>query len=324
MTDLRPFEELSADHLRLILNTAHIGIWELDIASGQAARNRHHDRIFGYSEPLREWTYEKFIGHVAPEDREKVDLLQKAAIEADEEWAFVAPIITAGGERRWISAAGRPLNRPDGSPYKLIGHVIDITETKQRETRLALITDELNHRVRNMLSVIRSIVRLSARKKDNVIEFAEALEGRVGSLARSHSLLVDDNTSSLLPSDILDGELSLMAELNERVAVSVRSEEPISSTTGQGLALVLHELVTNAMKYGSLSGDEGSVSVEIGSEDGQVEIQWRECKGPPVEKSESAGFGTKLISEALGSQGHVELRFPRSGVECDITLHTIY
>lgn len=192
MTDLKPFEELRADHLRLILNTAHIGIWELDLESGLAARNRHHDRIFGYGEGLAEWTYDKFIEHIVPEQREAIDRLQKDAIASGAEWAFNCAIIAADGERKWISAAGRPLAGPNGNPEKLIGHVIDISETKEREARLGLITEELNHRVRNMLSVIKSIVRLSSRKAETVNEFATALEGRVASLARSHSLMVAD------------------------------------------------------------------------------------------------------------------------------------
>ena len=322
MTDIKPFEELSADHLRLILNTGHIGIWELDIASGFASRNRYHDQIFGYSDPLKEWTFEQFISHVVTDDRQRVADLQQAAIAAGEEWAFQCAIITATGDKRWISAAGRPLLNNDGTTHKLIGYVIDISETKEREARLSLLTEELNHRVRNMLSVIKSIVRLSSRKAETIGGFAKALEGRVASLARSHSLLVDDSSALLKPSEILELELAVIPNLENRVDVTADEDRFISAAAGQGLALVFHELITNALKYGALSNETGRVIVSILDRDGALEVHWRETGGPPVIPPEESGFGTTLIAEAMGPRASIDLRFPDTGVECDIVIET--
>ncbi len=320
MTDLRPFENLSADHLRLILNTAHIGIWELDLASGRAIRNFHHDQIFGYDQSPVEWTYERFLDHVVPDERERIGQLQQEAIASGTKWAFDCAIVTAAGEKRWISAAGRPLLGDDGEPYKLIGHVIDITDTKQRESRLRLLTDELNHRVRNMLSIIKSIVRLSSRKAGDIATFANALEGRVGALARSHKLLVSDDSVALCPSEILEAELAAFPELEDRISVDIIGEHSLSGTIGQGLALVFHELITNALKYGALSNDAGRVTVRIDQQKGALQIEWREIDGPPVENRNAGGFGSLLISDALGTMGRVDMRYPRSGVECDIVI----
>ena len=322
MTDLRPFEKLSADHLRLILNTAHIGIWELDLDSGRASRNRHHDYIFGYDASLAEWTYEQFLDHIVPEQRERIERLQSDAIASGTEWAFECAIVTSGGEKRWISAAGRPLLGDDGKPYKLIGHVIDITTTKEREARLTLLTDELNHRVRNMLSIIKSIVRLSSRKATAIPAFAKALEGRVGALARSHQLMVSDDSAALCASEIIEAELAAFSDLSDRVEVSANEEHPLSGSTGQGLALIFHELLTNALKYGALSNDDGRVFVQIDQRAGDMHIAWRETGGPPVDKGSDNGFGSMLIADALGSTGRVDVRYPRTGVECDIVIGT--
>lgn len=320
MPDLKPFEELSADHLRLILQTAHIGIWELDIATGQASRNSHHDTIFGYDTPLEEWTYDKFIEHIVPEQQQRVHELQQAAIKAGDVWSFECAIRTARGDKRWISAAGRPLLADDGTVTKLIGHVIDITDTKRNEDRLTLLTDELNHRVRNMLAVIRSIVRLSSRKAQDIASFAKSLEGRVEALSRSHRLMVSDASESLMPSAILEGEFAAFPNLEERVSVEIIDESLLTGAVGQGLALVFHELTTNALKYGALSEEDGRVAVRIDREGDHMNIQWRETGGPPVRPDADAGFGSKLISDAIGSKGHVELRFADHGVECDISL----
>lgn len=320
MPDLEPFTARSPEHLRLVIESGHIGIWELDLATGRAVRNFAHDEIFGYSEPLDEWTYDLFLEHVAPDDRERVDELQKAAIAQQQEWAFDCEIRTADGGRRWIFAAGRPLLGEDGKPARLIGHVIDISEAKQREKRLALLTDELNHRVRNMLSVIKSIVRLSSRKAADIPSFAKALEGRVGALARSHQLLVSDDSAAMGPSEILDAELAAFPDLADRISVEITREHPLSGATGQGLALIFHELLTNALKYGSLSNDDGRVTVQIDQQDGELQIAWRESGGPKVEESNEAGFGSLLIADALGSMGRVNIRFPQTGVECDIVI----
>ena len=232
MPDLKPFEELSADHLRLILQTSHIGIWELDLESGRALRNAHHDAIFGYDEGLDEWSYDIFMAHVVPEQRDAVDKLQKDAIATGSVWSFDCAIRTGKGQTRWISASGRPLIADDGSVTKVIGHVIDITETKQRENRLTLLTEELNHRVRNMLAVIKSIVRLSSRKADDIAGFAKSLEGRVEALARSHRLMVSDQAEALTVAAILEAELAAFPGLEKRVILRANGDRQLSGASG--------------------------------------------------------------------------------------------
>lgn len=321
MPDVIPFEKLSADHLRLILEAGQIGIWELDLVTGEAVRNLRHDAIFGYDEPLKEWTFDRFLGHVLHDQREEVETKQRAAIADRTVWSFDCAIRDAHGEKRWISASGQPLVGEDGSVDKIIGHVIDITETKQREARLKLLTDELNHRVRNMLSVIKSIVRLSSRKAADLPSFAAALEGRVSALARSHQILVGDGSASLTPSAILDAELAVLPDLDARIEVTVKDEVPLTGSIGQGLALIFHELTTNALKYGALSNDCGRISVDIVREEDTLFIEWRERDGPPVRASSAHGFGTILIADAIGSAGKIELRYPPEGVECDIQVN---
>lgn len=322
MPDLKPFEELSADHLRLILQTSHIGIWELDVESGLASRNSHHDVIFGYDTPVDEWTYDKFIEHIVPDQRDAVHRLQQAAIAQGKVWTFDCAIRTGKGDVRWISASGRPLMDDDGEVAKLIGHVIDITDTKQRENRLTLLTEELNHRVRNMLAVIKSIVRLSSRKADDIAGFAKSLEGRVEALARSHRLMVSDQAETLTVAAILEAELAAFPGLEKRVILSANGDRQLSGASGQGLALVFHELVTNALKYGALSNAVGQVDVTIAGKEDTLEIAWRERGGPKVEAVHDDGFGSRLIADAIGSLGRVDLRFPETGVECDIILQT--
>lgn len=322
MPDLQPFQNRSADHLRLVLESGQIGIWELDLGSGLAVRNKTHDRIFGYDDPLPEWNYDQFLEHVVESDRDRVDELQKTAITNGAEWSFECQIKTPNGNYRWIKAAGRPLEGPDGTIDRLIGHVIDITDTKQNEARLRLITEELNHRVRNMLAMIKSMVRMTARSADDIQLFARSLEGRVGALSRTQDLLVGDPSSAMMPSAILGAELSAFEGIEDQVRISVEGESELTASAGQGLALVFHELLTNAFKYGALSSEQGSVQVSFDCQDDIVEIVWTERGGPPVAERRRTGFGSTLISKALAADGTTEQTFSPEGLECRITLQT--
>ena len=320
MSDLKPFDEFSAEHLRLVLETGRIGIWELDLASGKAIRNAWHDELFGYEDPLAEWNYADFLDHVVPEDRDRVDALRKAAIASRQPWTFETAIIDNRQRKRWISAAGRPIEDESGKVGRLIGHVIDITASREREHRLQLITEELNHRVRNMLSMIKSIVRLSSRRAEDLPTFATSLEGRVSALARSHQLLVGGDADLRTPTAILDAEFAAYPGVRERLDLDAGGEVPLGASAAQGLALVLHELTTNALKYGSLSNDDGRVRFVVTREGEDLLISWCESGGPPVRVEHDNGFGSRLIADAIGAKGEVDLRFAQSGVECDIRM----
>ncbi len=321
MSDLQPFEKRSADHLRLVLESSQIGIWELELQSGQAVRNFTHDRIFGYDQPLASWSYDRFLEHIVDDDRARVDNLQRTAIEQDREWSFECQILTAIGEKRWIRAAGRPLKDAGSKVVKLIGHVIDITESKQDEARLRLMTGELSHRVRNMLAMIKSMISISARGARDIPSFAQALEGRVGALARTHQLLVEDAPASMMPAAILRTELTAFSGIEDRVAITATDETPLTPSASQNLALIYHELLTNAMKHGALSSQEGRVDVQITGSDGTIDIDWKERGGPPVQADRPQGFGSVLIGRVLAADGTTRQVFAPQGVECHITLN---
>lgn len=322
MSDLRPFEDRSADHLRLVLEISQIGIWELDLKSGFAVRNRTHDKIFGYNESLEEWRYDQFLLHVVEKDRLRVDSLQKTAIENGREWSFDCQIKTAKGDARWIRASGRPLLNEAGEATTLIGHVIDITESKRSEERLHLVTEELNHRVRNMLAIIHSMIRLTARTTDSASEFAHALEGRVGALARAQDLVVGTASHSMLPSAIVEAELAAFRSIENQVRVSVIDEAQLSASASQGLALVTHELLTNAIKYGALSVEAGRIDLTIDLREQETSVTWIERGGPAPPEQRREGFGTMLISQVLGGDGTVAQIFAPEGLECRIALTT--
>lgn len=320
MTELQSIGTTSVDHLRLLLQHTKIGIWELDLQSGHAWRNARHDEIFGYPELLPEWTYEMFLEHVVPEDREEVDKAQQLALEMNEEWAFECRINRHDGGEAWIHAVGKPLFDEEGQPKKLIGHVIDITSTRQRENRLQLVTEELNHRVRNMLATIRAMVRLSARSSSDVATFSKSLEDRVAALARTHDLLVREENEDMFLSDLIDKHLGAFTGMEGRIELSTGSDVLLGTGQVQSLSMILHELLTNSIKYGALSSDRGKVALHAARKSGKINIRWQETGGPPVKAPTHEGFGSTLMKRTLGNDGNVELDFAPNGLVCQIEL----
>ncbi|MCJ7420498.1 sensor histidine kinase [Sphingomicrobium astaxanthinifaciens] len=320
MPDIQQFENSSADLLRLVIETGHIGIWKLDVATGHAWRNRRHDEIFGYPDGLAEWTYEMFLDHVVEEDRARVDELQQQALEQQTEWLFDCRIVRADGVERWINAAGRPIFDDDGSITALIGNVIDITQTKRNEMRLSLVTQELNHRVRNMLTMVKALISLSGRSAKVDPAFVNALSGRVEALARTQDLLLGETDRDLGLGEILERELTAFPSLRERVDLQEDDVIVLAPKDAQAFAVIIHELITNAIKYGAFSNDAGRVAITIATTPSQARVEWRETGGPPVAEVREDGLGSNLIGRALGPSGRAQLDFHKDGLVCRIEL----
>ena len=309
------------DHLRMAVAIGHIGVWELDTATGTAWRNARHDEIFGYAEPLESWSYRDFLDHVVEDDRERVDGLYGEAIDRGEEWKFECRIVRSDGLVRWISAHGRPLKADRDHPDRLTGHVIDITERKRNEEHLRLLTAELNHRLKNLIGSIGGLIRLSARGAENKQQMVEALESRLAALGRTHNIAMRDDSKTVSIAEILEAERSAVPSLKERIVVEVDPNIGTVPSLADSITLVFHELTTNAVKYGALSNDTGRVHITSETApEGEVELIWREEGGPPVEEPQQTGFGSQLIRGALSSQARVELTFPVTGATCRITI----
>ncbi len=320
MSELPASGESRADHLQLILEHSEIGAWELDVASGSAWRNPRHDRIFGYDEPLPAWHYEDFLDHVVPEERESVDRLYGAALSRGENWTFECRIDRADGARRWISATGRPIRDGAGETRRLIGHVIDITHTKQSEEQLRAILRELNHRVRNTLSIVQSLAARSFPDGADIRTARASFNGRIQALAEAHSVLTGEQwTSARLP-DLIDKALRPY-DLGEAIR---RDDGPgfrLAAKTAVNLTMTLNELTTNALQHGALSRPGGRVELSWtlpADSPGVCELLWAEVGGPEVAEPTRSGFGRALIGDLMPSEGGGEssIWFDAEGLRC--------
>ncbi len=328
MTDLPDFHGSQTDHLHLILEAGGIGVWELDVRTGSAWRNLRHDQIFGYDVLLSEWSYETFLNHVVPEDRDAVDALYGSALAQRKTWSFECRIVGADGERRWISATGRPVRDESGEVVRLIGHVIDITHAKRNEEHLRTVLNELNHRVRNMLAVIQALAQRSFPDGIDVAEGREAFIGRIHALAQAHSVMTDEAWSGAKMADLVAGALAPYGGDGRSCDFS-GPPMWLSSKVAVNLAMTLNELTTNALKHGALSVPEGRVGIHWSPHPDKqdvCELLWTESGGPPVVEPTRQGFGRQgfgmtLIGMLLPSTGGVaEVAFAPGGLRCRLEI----
>ncbi len=316
------FSDSPADHFDLLLATSEIGVWELDAATGKAARNLRHDQIFGHPEKLEEWTADIFLNHVVEEDRDRVGGLLNASLTDGKPWSFETRIHRADGEDRWISAKGMPKFSADGKVSQLIGHVLDITETKKTEDRLRFLSKELNHRVANTFTIMNSMIRHASKKTTSVEQFAQTLMDRLAALSRSNKVLVAEESERSSLQDILLMELEAFSGWQARIAITGNTHIWFSGEASEALSLIFHELLTNAVKHGALSVPEGRVSLDITPGTGrQFHIKWVETGGPPISGQRRDGIGSSILRNAMRDQGKVTIDYPPEGVICDIVIN---
>ncbi len=209
------------------------------------------------------------------------------------------------GTRVPIQAAPTPLFDAAGKVIGAVNMLIDITERKRAEDQQALLVRELHHRVKNTLATVQAIMGATARTAKTIEEFRDALIGRIGSLARTHLLLSDEGGAAEF-GGILRKELDAFDPGHEgRITLSGPPVE-LPSQLAVTLGMALHELTTNAARFGALSIPEGKVevvwSVTIAADGRRLDVDWTESSGPKVAAPAIKGFGTRLLDIVLPGQ----------------------
>ena len=254
-----------------------------------------------------------------PEDRYTAAQVIMAAAEQRMPFDLDYRIRRADGTYRWAINAGRPRFGSDGAFEGFIGSVIDAHERKQAEDRQALLMREVNHRARNALAVVQSIVRLT--RADNPADFVATIEGRIGAIAHAHTLLAESSWTSASLRRLLERELAAYGL--ERTELS-GADLILNPGAAQPFALAIHELATNAAKYGALSSPSGRLRVSWRDDaaGGGVRLTWRECGGPVVQPPSRQSFGSTLIGMAVRQQigGMVEHHWNPQGLVCELLI----
>ncbi|MFO6446308.1 sensor histidine kinase [Erythrobacter sp. NE805] len=309
----------SESRLRRSQEAGGVGSYEWFMDGSGGTQSEGMLRLIGLP-PGRNYTFKEIIAPVLPEDMEDVIATTRAIREGSPRRETHYRVRRSDGEVRWIRDIGQLERDEAGRPYRWVGIVQDITEEKRAEERRELLINELNHRVKNTLAVVQSLAHQTLRSALPLDAARASFEQRLVALATAHDLLTKESWQSIAITELVDGALKALGVAESRVAVA-GPDLQMKPKPAVSLSMALHELGTNAMKYGSLSVETGRVAVNWGLEGETFVFSWVERGGPPPPEVRQPGFGTRMIQLALAAEldGSAELRFEADGLTCRVT-----
>ncbi len=340
-TRLREFELISdalvdadrmigerTSELQAVLETVPVAVWfTYDPSGKQVIRNRFaadlmdvsgdHQHPFGAPDTVTDTVAFKDGELVSREDRPLTKAM-RGEVTDHEEYMYRLPT----GRELILSMSARPIYGDGG---KLVGAVqisLDITERKRAERQRKLLTKELDHRVKNNLAIVQALVQQTLRNATDLDEARKVVLDRLSALAKAHDLLA---RNAWLEGD-LGATIAAAVQLqtaDHRVALD---GPDVKLRPGQVMAisLAMHELTTNAIKYGALANDQGRIEVSwqvTADPSGELVLHWKEIGGPPVKTPSRRGFGSRLLEQMTASEGgSAERHFRASGMVCTLRL----
>lgn len=267
---------------------------------------------------------EGWNGMFHPDDQERARSVWQHSLDTGDPYEIEYRLRDAHGEYRWTLGRALPIRDSRGEITRWFGTCTDIHDQKMLQVQRELIAQELSHRIKNIFSVISGLIAISARNQPEIRALADDLRDRILALGRAHDF-VRPHSEASRPSEkqnSLAGMLrTLLQAFSERV--SIEGEDlTIDDRSATPLALVFHELATNAAKYGSLSIPEGKVQIRCFSRGETVELHWCETGGPVVTAPPGEGFGSKLIELSAVRQlgGQVTRNWAPEGLRLNITI----
>jgi two-component sensor histidine kinase len=288
------------------IEAAGVALWSWDVDTDALAMDDHAYDLWGIPRN-QDVTFEDLSAHIHPADRDRVRAAFTAtrAIVGGYEIDFR---IMIGDELKWISARGQ--GDDAGIVQRIMfGIFIDVTGRKQAEEGRELLAGEMSHRVKNLLSIASGLTAITSRSTTTVRDMARELTLRLTALGRAHDLVRPVPGQTEAPSALLGDLLTVLlapyddlAAFSGRIRVSVpRMSVGEASTTI--IALIVHELATNSLKYGALSVDAGALDVSCSAQDEAVTLVWTESGGPKVKAPAGEGYGSKLVQRSV--TGHL-------------------
>lgn len=314
--------ETQSTRLRLALDVTALGLWEYDLQTDEVIWDARMRVLFGVApdEPIN---FARYSACFAPGDFDAVQAAYLAALGGANggDYQVEHRILHPDGSIRWGRGAGRVIFDAEGKPVRVIGTTQDITAEVEARERQALLLAELNHRVKNNMATVQAILAHTYRAaRGDLDAFRDVFQERLFSLSRGHDLLTRNAWERAELGEAVDAALApfrvgAIQLSGERGLVGLKPELAVS------LVMILHELATNAAKYGALSQAAGRVDLSWGIEDGGLVLDWRESGGPRVNPPQRTGFGARLTASALKPfGGSSDTRFDPTGVQCRLRL----
>jgi PAS domain S-box-containing protein len=321
--DMRLALERQQRTFDLAMLASKMGTWRYTMADNICVYDENAQRLYGLTQARFLHDKDGVEAKFHPDDMDLMWARVAKALdpEGDGRYEVEYRVKQLDGSWRWLSAWGLVEFEGQGAnrkPVAIAGASRDLSERKQAEELQRLLGNELNHRVKNTLATVQSIVNQTLRSAADVESARAAANARIVSLAEAHDLLTNRNWSG---ADVADLVARAVAPFAARQFSIDGPSLDVAPSQALALSLALHELATNAAKYGALSRPEGRVELRWEAQDDRFDLSWRESGGPPVVPPSRRGFGSRLIENALcrDLDGRTRLEFASEGVRCWIT-----
>ena len=303
------FDEDSAALLSLGVRVAGLGLGQVDYRADTITLDTRAAALFGLPAhtPIPR---PDLHGRIHADDRTEVITKVDRLLAPGEPDVIdvVHRVPLPGGGHRWLKARKQVTFEPDGNglrrPVSGLVALMDVTDLKTHEERVVSLMGEMNHRLKNLLTVVQSIARMTARVTPGE-RFLETFTARLSALGRNQSLLMTSKAEHTMMRDLLAGQLDAFTTHGaDRITVS-GPPFALRESAVQTMGLALHELATNATKYGALSAPDGRISIDWTISDDVLTLVWTETGGPEVQPPSHVGFGgtmlRAMIEGALGA-----------------------
>ncbi|MBT1510280.1 MASE1 domain-containing protein [Bradyrhizobium sp. SRL28] len=297
-------------------------VW--DARTGSSHRSENAANILGH-DPQAPLSVAGFLALIHPDDRAHFKAHVRSVRPDNPSYAVTFRVVRSDAQEMWLEETATAEFDADGKCLRIKGLTRDITKSKRAEEHQRMLVAELDHRVKNVLARVGVVAMYTREGSGTIDEFIQALDRRIQSMAVAHELLSQRSWLGVRLADLVRHQLAPYAT-NANTATS-GPDVALNAAATEALGMVLHELVTNASKYGALSMPEGRVSVswECGHSDDATPgliILWRETCGPPVSAPYRSGYGISLICELIPHElgGTVDLAFSPEGVSCTIEI----
>lgn len=301
MERVRLADELAAREaqLRQAIGVAAAGVWQLTPETGAFWASEQAMILLGLP-PGAAMDHEGALAAVHPDDRPFVDAAVHHAVATGEPLKMELRTLWPDGTVHWLSSVAE--RQGEGSQTRLLGLVTDITERKQREEQVQLLMREVNHRSKNMLTVVMAIAQQTAAT--GAVDFIGSFSDRVRALAANQDVLIRHEWKAISLESLIRTQLAHLGNMLDRRITLAGPAVDFLASASQPIGLALHELATNALKYGALSVPAGRVEIRwhchVDAEgNGRFAMSWEEKDGPPVTRPKKTGFGTMVIGRMV-------------------------
>jgi two-component sensor histidine kinase len=309
-----------ADRLRIATDAAGVALWSWNVDTDEIALDKRAHDLWDVPANKSTVTFEDLSAKIHPADLDRV----RAAFNATRDIRGPYEVdfrILCGTDVRWVSARGR------GEDKGIIGNImfgifLDVTERKMAEEAREMLAGEMSHRVKNLFAIAAALTAIAARKATTVEAMAGDLTQRLVALGNAHELvrpLLGEQKKATCLADLLAvllGAYDDNGTIGDRIRVAA-PDVPVGEGSVTTLALVVHELATNSLKYGALSRAAGRLDVSCAADESEVVITWTETGGPPLAVARGQpGFGSKLVQRSITGQlnGSITFDWPVGGL----------